>query len=246
MRNIKMTVAYDGTLYHGFQRQEGTGLSTIQESLEQALSILAQEKIIVEGSGRTDAGVHAMGQVISFQTKSKITAKRFPLAANTLLPRDIRVLSCEDVEPDFHARFAAKKKTYCYKLYNERHMWPFWRLYAFHVPVKLDVASMQEAARLFEGTHDFQGFCAKGTKVKNFTRTIFDCQVKQEEAMITMEVTGNGFLWNMVRVMMGTLLEVGKGKRAAQDITLLLDAGERTLAGMTVPPHGLYLVAVEY
>ncbi|MFY9174105.1 MAG: tRNA pseudouridine(38-40) synthase TruA [Peptococcia bacterium] len=246
MRNIKMTVAYDGTLYHGFQKQRGTGLSTIQESLEYALSVLTQEEIVINGSGRTDAGVHALGQVINFQTNSKIAPERFPLAVNSLLPKDIRVLECENVELDFHARFDAKQKTYCYKIYNKRHMSPFWRLYAYHVPVELDVASMQAAARLFEGDHDFRGFCAKGTTVTDYTRTIYNCQVNQEGDMIIFLVTGNGFLWNMVRIMVGTVLEIGLGKRPAEDVVRLLTAGERNLSGMTVPPHGLYLVSVEY
>lgn len=246
MRNIKLTVAYDGTLYHGFQKQRGTGLSTIQESLEQALSLLTQEEITVHGSGRTDAGVHAFGQVVNFQSQTQIPVEKLPLAVNSILPRDIRVLDCENVEQGFHARFAAKRKTYCYKLYNGRHMSPFWRLYAFHVPIKLDVAKMQEAAESFIGTHDFQGFCAKEAVVTDFTRTVFDCQVRQADEMITFQVTGNGFLWNMVRIMMGTILEIGAGKRTPDDVPMLLTAGERTLSGMTVPPHGLYLVSVEY
>lgn len=241
-----MTVAYDGSSYHGFQKQRGTGLKTIQESLERALSLLTQEEITVHGSGRTDAGVHALGQVISFQCEKNIPAERFPLAVNSILPKDIRVLACEDVDAGFHARFTAKSKTYCYKIYNQRHMSPFWRFYSFHVPISLDVEEMQKAAEIFIGTHDFRGFCNKEAVVKDFTRTIYNSQIKQEGELITYQVTGNGFLWNMVRIMAGTLLEVGTGKRQAKDIEELLQAGERTLSGMTVPPQGLYLVSVTY
>jgi len=240
-----MTLAYDGTQYHGFQKQ-GSGLKTIQETLEQALFVLTQETITVHGSGRTDAGVHAQGQVISFQSEIRVPAQRLPLAINSVLPRDIRVLECVDVEPDFHARFTAKRKTYCYKLYNERHMSPFWRYYAYHIPVPLDLGKMQQGADYFRGTHDFSGFCAKDTKVRNFVRTIYDCEIDNEGPIVSFRITGNGFLWNMVRIMMGTLLTIGKGKRLPQDIPKLLAAGERQSVGATVPPHGLYLVSVEY
>ena len=241
-----MTLAYDGTQYHGFQKQQGSGLKTIQETLEQALFVLTQETIVVHGSGRTDAGVHAEGQVISFQSQIRVPAQRLPLAINSVLPRDIRVLECVDVEQDFHARFTAKRKTYCYKLYNERHMSPFWRYYAYHIPVPLDLEKMKQGADYFRGTHDFSGFCAKDTKVRNFVRTIYDCEIDTEGSIVSFRITGDGFLWNMVRIMMGTLLTIGKGKRLPQDIPKLLVAGERKYVGATVPPHGLYLVSVEY
>lgn len=246
MRNLRMTVAYDGTRYHGFQKQRGTGLATIQETLEEALSILTQERIAVHGSGRTDAGVHAQGQVISFQTGSPIPASRFPLAANSVLPRDIRVLECQDMEPDFHARFSVRRKTYCYKIYNASHMSPFWRYYAYHVPVALDLSEMRQGASFFLGTHDFSGFCAKGALVQDYTRTIFECEIIKDGVLLLFKVTGDGFLWNMVRIMVGTLLEIGQGKRPAGEIPALLAAGERKHSGVTVPPHGLYLVSVEY
>ncbi len=246
MRNIKMTLAYDGTRYHGFQKQEGTGLATIQETLEQALETLTQEKVTVYGSGRTDAGVHALGQVINFHSETKIPVERFPLAINSVLPPDIRVLKCAEVDLDFHARFRARKKTYCYKIYNKPHMLPFWRYYAYHVPVRLDLGKMQEGAELFLGSHDFRAFCAKGVTSKDYVRTIYESRITHDGDIVTFQVTGDGFLWNMVRIMMGTLLEIGEGKRMTEDIPRLLTAGERKLAGRTVPPHGLYLLKVEY
>jgi len=246
MRNLKMTLAYDGTGYHGFQKQQGTGLKTIQETVEEALSLLTRETVLIHGSGRTDAGVHAEGQVISFQSETRIPAERFPLAVNSVLPRDIRVLECSEAAADFHARFTAKRKTYCYKLFNERHLSPFWRYYAYHVPIPLELARMEAGAAAFVGTHDFRGFCAKDTAVKDFTRTIYHAEVSREGSLIVFRVTGNGFLWNMVRIMMGTLLEIGEGKRAPEEIPTLLAAGERKLSGVTVPPQGLYLVSVEY
>lgn len=241
-----MTLAYDGTRYHGFQKQAGTGLPTIQETVEDALSLLCQEKVAIQGSGRTDAGVHALGQVISFQSNCRIPAERFPLALNSVLPGDIRALDCCEAEEGFHARFAAKRKTYCYKIYNDRHLSPFWRYYAYHVPVQLDLEKMRQGAALFCGTHDFRGFCAKDTAVKDYVRTIYRSEVRREGPLISFQVTGNGFLWNMVRIMTGTLVEIGEGKRQPQDIPALLAAGERKLAGLTVPPQGLYLVSVEY
>lgn len=246
MRNIKMTVAYDGTNYHGFQVQNRTGLKTIQGTLENALSLLTKEEISVIGSGRTDAGVHARGQVINFKSQTRIPAARFPLAVNSVLPADIVVLEAQDVPEDFHARFQAKRKTYCYKIYNDRQLSPFWRYYAYHVPVPLDVEGMANGAASFLGTHDFRGFCAKDTAVSNFVRTIYSFSVAQDGPIISFTVTGDGFLYNMVRIMVGTLLEIGKKKRNPGEIPSLLAAGERKLAGMTIPPLGLYLLSVEY
>lgn len=246
MRNVKMTLAYDGTRYHGFQIQKGTGLMTIQEKLETALFTLTQEETAVTGSGRTDAGVHAEGQVINFLTKSSIPPERFPLAANSLLPPDIVVWKAEDVAPEFHARFDAKGKTYRYTIYNDRHLSPFWRFYAYHVPVQLDLEKMVQASGLFLGTHDFRGFCAKDTAVKDFVRTIFKCDVVKEGPLLSISIKGSGFLYNMVRIMVGTLLEVGQGKRDPQEIGVLLNERERKLSGATLPPQGLCLCEVEY
>lgn len=246
MRNIKLILAYDGTAYHGFQIQKGTGLRTVQEELEKALGTLTGEDIAVIGSGRTDAGVHAQGQVISFTCNSRIPAERFPLALNSLLPRDIVAWEACEVPPDFHARFSAKGKTYKYTIYNHRHLSPFWRYYAYHVPVSLDLPLMVQGSKHFLGTHDFRGFCAKDTAVKDYVRTIFKCDVEKAGPFLTVTVSGDGFLYNMIRIMVGTLLEIGLGKRAPEEIPFLLEAGERKLSGVTLPPQGLCLWSVQY
>lgn len=246
MRNIKLTLAYDGTNYHGFQVQRGTGLKTIQGTLEKALSILTKEETPVIGSGRTDAGVHARGQVVNFFSNSRIPVERFPLAINSLLPSSIVVREAEEVPADFHARFSAKRKTYCYTLYNDRVMDPFWRYYAYHVPVELDGAEMSKACVLFRGKHDFRGFCASDTTVKNFVRTIYACSLAKEDKLWRFTVTGDGFLYNMVRIIGGTLLEVGQGKHPAEEITALLKKRERKAAGITLPSQGLCLLSVDY
>ncbi|MCR4443141.1 MAG: tRNA pseudouridine(38-40) synthase TruA [Peptococcaceae bacterium] len=246
MRNVKMTVAYDGTNYHGFQVQNRTGLKTVQNELESVLHTLTGEKVRVIGSGRTDAGVHARGQVINFFSSTKIPPDRFPLAMNSLLPRDIVVWEAQDVSPGFHARFSAKNKTYRYAIYNYRHLSPFWRLYAYHVPVPLDKEKMSLAAGYFLGTHDFSAFCAQDARVANHVRTIFEFMVEQKGPLIFLTVTADGFLYNMVRIMAGTLLEIGMNKRQPESVPLLLQSGERKQAGMTLPPQGLCLMKVEY
>lgn len=246
MRNIRMTLSYDGTAYHGFQVQNRTGLATIQGELEEALKVLTGEKTAVYGSGRTDAGVHARAQVINFFSNTRIPAERFPLAVNSVLPHDIVVMEALDVPPDFHARFCAKRKTYCYIIYNDRHHSPFWRNYSYHVPVDLDIKKMSEGAAHFLGAHDFSAFCAKNTSVEDFVRNVYECRVEKKGPLLCLTVTGDGFLYNMVRIMTGTLLEIGENKRSPDDIPRLLLTGDRTQAGRTVPPHGLCLWSVEY
>ena len=246
LRNIMMTLAYDGTAYHGFQKQNRTALKTVQQELETALGTLTAEEVTVYGSGRTDSGVHAEGQVINFHTGSRIPALKFPLAVNSLLPRDIVAIEARDVAEDFHARYSAKRKTYRYTIYNAPYLSPFWRYYAYHVPGNLDAGKMGEAAESFVGVHDFHGFCAKDTAATDFTRTIYSCRVGRQGALLVITVEGNGFLYNMVRIMAGTLLEIGQNKRQPDSIADLLEYGERKQAGMTLPPQGLCLVAVEY
>jgi len=246
MRNLKLVLTYDGTKYHGFQIQRGTGLPTIQGTLEKALSILTQEKISVIGAGRTDAGVHAQGQVVNFHSNTTVPTERFPLAINSLLPEDIAVLKAEEVTTDFHACFSAQRKTYCYTFYQAKIRDPFWRYYSYHVPVTLNVAEMQQACPEFIGEHDFSAFCASGSSVKDFTRTIYSCSIEKEEKIVRFIVSGNGFLYNMVRIMAGTLLEVGQGKRQAEDVSVLLQSGQRKLAGITLQPQGLSLLLVGY
>lgn len=247
MRNVKLTVAYDGTNYHGFQEQRGSGLATIQEELERCLTKLAKRNIQVIGAGRTDAGVHARGQVVNFDASSwSIPVERLPLAMNGLLPRDISVCKAEEVSPDFHARFSALAKTYQYTVYNSRIPSPFYRLYSFFEPRTLKVEAMREAAGYLVGKKDFASFRAVGTPVKTTVRTIHGAEVIRDGPVISFVFRGDGFLYNMVRIMVGTLLEVGLGKSLPEYVNEVIKAVNRTLAGPTVPPQGLCLEEVEY
>jgi len=261
-KNIRFTVAYDGTDFYGFQSQRRNGLPTIQETLEEALSKLTGEKIAVIGSGRTDAGVHAWGQVVNFKTRSTVPPDKYPLALRPLLPESIVIRESCEVPPDFHAQYGAVDKTYLYHFYCHRQMSPFFRRYAYHVPQPLDIEAMKQAAGYFVGVHDFRAFCQAGTPVKSFVREIFECCLLQEEGspifglkamgqleqvpLLTLKVRGSGFLWNMVRIMAGTILYVGLGKIKAQDIPAIIGFGDRTLAGKTLPPQGLFLYKVNY
>jgi tRNA pseudouridine38-40 synthase len=247
MRNIKLTLAYDGSNYHGFQEQRGSGLPTIQETLEWSLGKLAGRRIQVIGAGRTDAGVHARGQVVNFDAAGwSIPAGRIPLALNGILPDDIVALEAVSVRPEFHARFAALAKTYLYVVYNNRLPCPFRRRYAYFVPRQLDCRAMEQAARYLAGTFDFKSFQAAGTPVKSTVRTMYMVRVEQLEDTIHFTFRGNGFLYNQVRIMVGTLLQVGRGKTSVSAVSDILAARDRTLAGPTVPPQGLYLEQVEY
>ena len=241
-----LTIAYDGTDFYGFQSQAGTGLPTIQESLEDAIFQLTGERAAVEGSGRTDTGVHAWGQVVHFFTESTIPPGRWKPALLSHLPESIVVRESREAGADFHARFSAKEKTYLYQYYARPDPSPFYRRYAYHVPYSLDVSAMKEAAALFEGSHDFRAFCAAGAKVKSYVREIYSCKLEEEGPLLRLLVSGSGFLWNMVRIIAGTLLEVGAGKRRQADIPVLLGLGDRRLAGVTLPPHGLILYSVGY
>ncbi|HHX96876.1 MAG TPA: tRNA pseudouridine(38-40) synthase TruA [Clostridia bacterium] len=245
-RNFKLTLAYEGTKFHGFQIQKDTGLPTIQESVEKALFDLTNEEIRIMGAGRTDAGVHALGQVINFFSSTKIPVEKLPLALNTLLPPAIVVLDAQIVPPDFKAPFQAQNKTYLYQFYNQPLRSPFWRRYAYHVPFPLNLTAMQLAAQFLVGEHNFKAFCAQGATVKSYTRTIFACSLEQDLPLIKLWVTGNGFLYNMVRILAGTILEVGQGKRQPEEIKDLLAEGERKFAGPTLPPQGLFLYQVTY
>ncbi|AEF93149.1 tRNA pseudouridine synthase A [Desulfotomaculum nigrificans CO-1-SRB] len=247
MKNIKLTVAYDGTNYHGFQEQRGTGLATVQEVLEAALSKVANETVQVIGAGRTDAGVHARGQVVNFRsTNWPVPTEKIHLAVNSLLPDDIAVIKAEEVPLDFHARFSATAKTYRYSIYNHRVMSPLHRLYAYHEPRPLDIEAMRQAAQYLLGTHDFKSFQAQGTPVKDTVRTIYRAELVSEPPLIHLYLRGNGFLYNMVRIITGTLLDVGKGKKFPPEMKSIIEARNRTRAGTTVPPHGLCLMEVEY
>lgn len=247
MRNIKLTVAYDGTNYHGFQEQRGTGLSTVQESLENILSSLADCRVQVIGAGRTDAGVHARGQVVNFDAQNwPIPVERIPLAMNGHLPGDIVVSAAEEVADDFHARFSAVAKTYQYIVWNGRISSPFHRLYSYFLPVPLDVEAMSNASTHLLGRHDFKCFQAAGSTVKNTVRRLWQADVIGEGSLVKFIFTGNGFLYNMVRIMVGTLVQVGLGKTKPEMVKEVLESRDRVKAGPTMPPQGLFLEQVKY
>ncbi|TYO93814.1 tRNA pseudouridine(38-40) synthase TruA [Desulfallas thermosapovorans] len=247
MRNIKLTVAYDGTNYHGFQEQRGTGLATIQETLEQCLGRLARRRVQVIGAGRTDSGVHARGQVVNFDASGwPIPVERIPLALNGLLPGDIVVTQAREVEENFHARICARSKTYRYTIWNSGIPSPFHRLYSCFWPVSLDAEAMSAACTYLEGTHDFKCFQASGATVKTTVRTLYQARVIREGPVIHFVFNGDGFLYNMVRIMAGTLLQVGMGKIKPESIKTLIESRKRALAGPTLPPQGLCLERVEY
>jgi len=247
MQRVKLTVSYDGTDYNGWQIQtEPKGVKTIQGVIEEGLKKLTGEEIKVVAAGRTDAGVHALGQVIHFDTNSSIPVERYPKALESVLPKDIVPLKAQVVDSSFHARFSAKSKTYKYTIDLGEMPQVFMRRFAYHYPFPLDFTAMQEAAKLLIGTHDFTSFCASGSSVKDFTRTITSCHLWREEQFLHLQVSGDGFLYNMVRIMGGTLLEVGRGKIDPRQITEIIEAKNRDAAGPTLPPYGLCLMKVEY
>lgn len=244
MKRYKITVSYLGTNFCGWQIQKNG--RSVQAELEQAFGKLFGQKTAVTGSGRTDAGVHATGQVAHFDAETSIPAEKIPFAVNTVLPEDVRVLFCEVAPEDFHARFQAKEKTYVYSLYISPHINPLKNATAEHIPVKLNLEDMKKAASQIVGTHDFKCFEATGSTVKNTVRTVKKVEITEEDGEIKISVTGNGFLYNMVRIIAGTLVDVGKGKIACGTISDVISSGDRTRAGKTLPAKGLCLLSVEY
>ena len=248
MRNLKLTVAYDGTDFAGWQSQPEA--ATVQGTLSSAIGRITGEKVLPQGSGRTDAGVHALAQVATFQTDSVIPTGNFVVALNDILPASIRVLSAEEVAADFHARKSAETKTYRYRIYREAICSPFLSRYVWHYPYPLDEPAMREAAPLVEGEHDFTSFAAvdpeRGREGVSNVRRISSSQWRRESCELIYEVRGSGFLHHMVRNLVGTFLLVGKGTLKPVDITRILGARDRSVAGATAPASGLYLVNVEY
>lgn len=244
MNNYKFRVAYDGTRYSGWQRQ-GNTTSTIQYKLEHAISSLLGEEIEVSGSGRTDAGVHAMGQVGNFRTAKRIQTNDFCAKLNEILPEDIAVSDMVLASERFHARLSAKEKTYCYTIRNSTASDVFRRKYEYKLPEKLDLEAMEQAAHYLVGTHDFKGFSSGHTK-KSTVRHIRSVEIRKEGERIELIYTGNGFLYNMVRILTGTLIEVGRGERSPETIPQILESKDRTKAGFTAPPQGLCLMDVQY
>ena len=244
MRNIKLTIEYDGKCYNGWQKQPDK--LNIQGEIEKAIYNITQEEVDLIGSGRTDAGVHALGQVANFKTNSALPIEKLALAINSQLKSSIIIKKAEEVDERFHSRYTAKQKTYRYIINNSKTGTAIYRNLEYCFPVKLNVEKMVEAAKYFEGEHDFKAFKSSGTSGKNSVRTIYKSEVRQDGERIIIELTGNGFLYNMVRIISGTLLDVGLEKIEPNEIPDIIEKKDRTKAGKTLPAHGLYLVKVQY
>ena len=239
MRNIKLKIEYDGKDFNGWQKQPNK--LNIQGEIERAIGEITGEKINLIASGRTDAGVHSLGQIANFKTNSNIPIEKVPIAINTKLKRSIRI-----TEADFHSRYNCKKKTYRYLINNSENGTAIYRNLQYNFSEKLDEKKMNEAIKFFFGEHDFKVFKASGTSSKSSVRTIYSGTVERQGDLVIIELTGNGFLYNMVRIIAGTLLEVGIGKIKPEEIKNIIASGDRERAGKTLPPQGLYLVNVEY
>lgn len=242
--NVKILLEYEGTYYSGWQRQKNA--LSIQEVLETAIGSITGEKVNVVGSGRTDAGVHALGQVANFKTQTRIPPEKLPYAINSKLPNDIVVKHAETVPEDFHARFAAKAKIYTYTIYNAEFPSPLIRRYSYFFPKPVDVKAMERAADMLVGAHDFASFMASGSPVKSTVRRIDRLEVFKSGDVIKLEIEANGFLYNMARIIAGTLLDVGINKKKTNEMVSILKSKDRPRAGKTLPPQGLCLVKVIY
>ena len=245
MRNIKLVIEYDGKDYNGWQKQPNK--LNIQGEIERAIeAITGEEKIDLIASGRTDAGVHAFGQIANFKTNTKIPVEKLPIAINSKLKKSVTIKSAEEVDERFHSRYNCKQKTYRYVINNSTQGSSIYRNLEYHFPVKLNIEAMKNAIKYFEGEHDFKGFKSSGTSGKNSIRTIYKAEIKQDGEHIYIELTGNGFLYNMVRIISGTLVDVGLGKIKPEDIPDIIESGDRTKAGKTLPAQGLFLIEVKY
>lgn len=240
----KMTVTYDGKDFAGWQVQPGQ--RTVQGCIQEALGLLIKEPVTIHGSGRTDSGVHALGQVFHFRADTTIPVERMVKAVNTRLPKDIAVIEAVEVNGDFHARYDVQEKTYRYRILNSVLRDPLRHHYTWHVPEQLDGSLLSRGAELLVGTHDFAGFAASGSPRSTTVRTLSRAVVSREGDELLLEFTADGFLYHMVRNLAGTLVEIGSGKRAPEWIPEILAAGDRSLAGKTAPPQGLYLMKVIY
>ena len=244
MRNIKLIIEYEGKKFGGWQKQP-TKLN-IQGEIEQAIKEITGEEVELIASGRTDSGVHSLGQTANFKTNSNIEVEKIAYAINSKLKKSIVIKSAEEVEENFHARYNCKGKKYKYVINNSVQGTAIYRDLECHIPQKLNVEKMKKAIKHFEGEHDFKGFRASGTSSKSSVRTIYKAEVKQDDERITIELTGNGFMYNMVRIISGTIVDVGLGKIEPNEIPYIIESKDRTRAGKTLPAHGLYLVEVYY
>ena len=244
VRRVALLLSYDGTAYAGWQRQQNA--LAVQQVVEQALSRLVGTPVGITGASRTDAGVHALGQVVHFDTKATIPAEKLPYALNTMLPADVRALAGADVPEDFHARFSACGKRYVYRIHNAPHASALERDHTAHVPVRLDIAAMRRALPALLGTHDFAAFQAAGGTAKTTVRTLDQADLSQSGDELRLTVGGNAFLYNMVRIIAGTMLEIGKGKLGEDAFAKALQSGDRLTLGVTAPARGLTLCEVRY
>ncbi len=244
MRNFKVMMSYNGFAYHGFQRQENA--IAIQQIIEETLEKITGEKIIIYGCSRTDTGVHANEYCFNFLHSNSITCNGVVRSLNSLLPDDIGIKSCEEVSCDFHARYHCKGKEYIYLIHNSNLKNPFLKDRAYRYGVTINEKLLNDASKAFVGTHDFKSFCSSGSSSTNTVRTIEKCEVTRDGEIVKILVKGNGFLYNMVRIMIGTLLFVNEGKISSSQIEDILNAKERRKAGRTAPAHGLYLNKIYY
>ena len=248
MINIKLTIKYDGTKYYGWQRQKN--LLSIQKIIEEKISKMTNEEIKIKGSGRTDAGVHAFGQVANFKTNSTIPIKKIPFILNNLLPDDIKIKRAEKVDNDFHARFSAVSKIYHYYIFNsgKDNFYPSFLLnkYVYYIYRKIDILEMKKAGKLFLGEHDFSSFACSGSVIKNPIRDFKKIDIKENGRIICFQMEANAFLYKMVRVIVGTLLEVGQGKIDYREIKGILETKNRREGNKIVPAKGLFLMQVKY
>ena len=243
-KRVRITVAYDGTNYHGWQLQDN-GI-TIEEELNRCLTELLGEEIKVIGASRTDSGVHALGNVAVFDTVNRMPAKKISYALNQRLPEDIRIQKSEEVLPDWHPRHCESRKTYEYRIYRGECPMPVKRLYSHFIYTPLDAGRMREASAYLEGEHDFKSFCQTGAQVESTVRTLYSLWVEEQDSDLVIRVCGSGFLYNMVRIIAGTLIEVGQGKREPESMLQVLRALDRSAAGPTAPANGLTLVKYEF
>lgn len=244
MKRIRLTVAYDGTNYCGWQIQPN-GI-TIQEVLENCLEDLTGKKTEIMGASRTDAGVHALGNIAVFDTDMRMPGEKFSFALNQRLPEDIRIQKSEEVPPDFHPRYRESEKTYVYRILNRQFPIPTQRLYAHFTYISLDTDRMREGGSYLIGEHDFKSFCGAGAQVKTTVRTIKEVSVSKKEDLITIKIRGNGFLYNMVRIIAGSLMEIGGGMYPPEHMKEILEARDRQAAGPTAPARGLTLAEIRY
>ncbi len=245
MRNLKFTIEYNGAGFFGWQKQAGK--RTVQGVLEETFKKLTNEEVVFEGSGRTDRGVHALGQVASVKTDSVIPLKNIRPALNNLLPDDIQIKKVEAISEDFHARFSAKRKTYRYVVQVGGAKSAVKHDILAHFPYNVvDFENMKKAGQMLVGKHNFHAFCSSNTQVTNFEREIYSLKISKKGRIFTFEVCGNGFLYNMVRIIVGTLLDIGRGKIKIENISKAFETGNRKYAGQTMSPCGLYLKEVKY